>query len=126
MVIENREALEVINQHDSPETLFYVDPPYVLSTRYAGAKWNDCYRHEMTENDHRRLAEKLHSVKGMVVLSGYRSALYDQELYQDWQSVECKTYGEGAKPRTEVLWLNPLTVARSAQRSLFESVMERS
>jgi DNA adenine methylase len=33
VIIECRTALELIALHDAPDTLFYVDPPYVLSTR---------------------------------------------------------------------------------------------
>ena len=31
--IENAPALEVIARYDSPETLFYCDPPYLHGTR---------------------------------------------------------------------------------------------
>jgi DNA adenine methylase len=53
VVIENRQAAEVIERHDSRDTLIYADPPYVSSTRFAGAHWKDCYRHEMNDDDHR-------------------------------------------------------------------------
>ncbi|WP_244424651.1 DNA adenine methylase [Methylobacterium nodulans] len=33
VVIENRDAVEVLAQHDSPESLHYVDPPYLPETR---------------------------------------------------------------------------------------------
>ncbi|GAB3380892.1 DNA adenine methylase [Spongiibacter taiwanensis] len=33
VVIENKPALDVIDNHDRPDTLFFVDPPYVHSTR---------------------------------------------------------------------------------------------
>lgn len=78
VVIENRDANDVMQTHDSQETLHYVDPPYVAATRDAGSD----YRHEMADADHERLAETLHGLSGAVVLSGYRSALYDQ-LYGD-------------------------------------------
>lgn len=35
VVIEERPALDVIRQQDAPDTLFYVDPPYVPATRSA-------------------------------------------------------------------------------------------
>ncbi|MGC1177024.1 MAG: DNA adenine methylase, partial [Candidatus Saccharimonadales bacterium] len=33
IVIENRDARALISQHDNPEALFYVDPPYPFGTR---------------------------------------------------------------------------------------------
>jgi DNA adenine methylase len=105
IVIENRSAIDVIKQHDSDSTLHYVDPPYVKSTRYLGSGTH-CYRHEMEDGDHRELAELLHAVKGMVVLSGYPCDLYDKELYADWVRVERQAFADGAKQRTEVVWMN--------------------
>jgi DNA adenine methylase len=102
VVIENKAALEVIDQHDSTQTLFYVDPPYLFSTRDAGTD----YRYEMTDQEHITLAEKLKQVKGSVIVSGYHSDLYN-ELYKGWTVREKKTYSGGDKtiPRTEVLWM---------------------
>lgn len=102
VVVENRDALEVMAQHDSPPTLHYLDPPYVFSTR-TDAKPD--YRFEMTDDQHRELAEFVHGLKGMVVLSGYRSALYD-ELYSDFQRVERAALADGAAKRTECLWIS--------------------
>ena len=101
VVIENRPAAEIIAQHDTPETLHYIDPPYLHSTRESAKR----YRHEMTDDEHIELSRILHSVTGMVVLSGYHSELYDQE-YRTWDRVECSALADGARPRTEVLWLN--------------------
>lgn len=114
VVIENRSAFQVIPSHDTPETLFYVDPPYLESTRYMGRE-SCVYRFDMAEEEHRQLADVLRKVEGMVVLSGYASPLYDVDLYPDWQRVERRTFADGAKPRTEVLWLNPACVAALAR-----------
>jgi len=102
VVIENRDAIAVMAAHDGPETLHYVDPPYVASTRDAGSD----YRHEMTDDDHRRLAYFLRTVEGMVVVSGYPSDLYD-ELFADWRRVDRVALADGASKRTEVLWFSP-------------------
>jgi DNA adenine methylase len=105
VVIEHRPAAHVMESHDGPETLHYVDPPYPHGTRSDSSRWN--YRHEMSDDDHRVLAELLHSLSGMVVLSGYACALYDRDLFADWARVEKETHADGARDRTEVLWLNP-------------------
>lgn len=105
VVIENRPAVDLITQMDcSAETLFYVDPPYPHSTRTSG-NVQHVYHHEMTDDEHRDLAEVLRKVQGMVVLSGYDCDLY-RELYGDWQMVTKAAYADGARPRTEVMWLS--------------------
>lgn len=118
VVIESRDAMEVMRQHDSEQTLIYADPPYLPETR-TSANIAVC-RHELTAEDHAELLRFLRGLKSMVVLSGYPSALYDDAL-KDWQRVERKALADGARPRTEVLWLNPACVAalaRSVQQRL--------
>jgi DNA adenine methylase len=127
VVIENRDAAEVMLRFDMPGTLHYVDPPYVSATRSSiegrSAKTHG-YRFEMTDDDHERLAEVLLELKGMVMLSGYRSTLYD-DLYGDWERLECETLADTAKPRTECLWFNAAAWERSRrQQSLGFDRME--
>jgi DNA adenine methylase len=101
--IENAPALDVLERYDSPDTLFYCDPPYVHDTRGD----SKAYGHEMTDHDHRELARSLNRVQGKVALSGYHGPLYDQ-LYKDWWRVEAdpKLCHSVKTERTEVLWLN--------------------
>jgi DNA adenine methylase len=111
VVIENRPAVEILLQHDTPETLHYCDPPYTHGSRSEyTVRTGKGYRHEMTDDDHRRLAEVLHSAQGMVVVSGYSSELYDC-LYGDWETRIRKAIADGgphapALERVEALWLN--------------------
>lgn len=111
VVIENRPALDVISKHDTSNTLFYCDPPYPHSTRVGHVKRKHSYRFEMSDDDHRGLAAALRSVKGMVVVSGYDCPLYD-ELFGDWNRVKRETHADGARDRTEYLWMSPATKAR--------------
>jgi DNA adenine methylase len=107
VVIEHRDALEVIQQHDRPDTVFYVDPPYMGALRNANRTQGRVYSHDMTsEEDHRALAEVLNNVQGRVVLSGYHSDIYD-ELYGGWTVLEKAALADGARKRTEVLWISP-------------------
>jgi DNA adenine methylase len=66
--ILQRPALEVIRTWDGPETLIYCDPPYLHSTRSEGGR--EVYGCEMSEQDHRELAEALNRCQSRVVLSG--------------------------------------------------------
>ena len=121
VVIESKEAIEVINQQDSHQTLFYVDPPYVLDTRYSVR--GKVYEFEMTNQEHRELADTLKKVKGMVVLSGYDCDLY-QELYGDWTKKTYLTFGSGhsgAVKREECLWLNKMCSDKQKQLNLFNT-----
>ena len=114
VVIENRNAIEVIQRMDSPTTLIYADPPYCHSTRSSlkgRSNKTHGYRHEMTDDDHRQLAAVLHGASGMVVLSGYPGSLYDDELYSSWIRHERRHVADGGKFRTEVVWLNPACAA---------------
>jgi DNA adenine methylase len=108
VIIENRCAREVMAQHDAPGTLHYVDPPYLPDTRSPSNRYDlkyRSYRHELSEADHVRLLDMLCELRGMVVLSGYPSKIYDDALI-DWRRVEVQALADGARPRTEVLWLN--------------------
>lgn len=108
VLIENRPAIDVMQQHDSDETLHFVDPPYVHSTRQMRNS-SGCYRHEMTDDDHTELLEVLGNLRGMVVLSGYASDMY-ADVLQGWQihSTSARmSAGRGTGVRTEVVWLNP-------------------
>jgi DNA adenine methylase len=106
VTIENRSAAEVIVQHDGPETLFYVDPPYPHETRNM-RRGNAAYAEEMSADEHRALVASLRAVRGMVVLSGYPCELYDRELVPDWERHHHAHLADGARPRIEVIWLNP-------------------
>jgi DNA adenine methylase len=106
VVILNRDALEVIRQHDGPETLYYCDPPYLPRTRTAP----DVYGHEMTAAQHGELLDLLTGCQGQVMLSGYPSALYDDAL-SSWNrhTFDLPNNAAGGKTKrreTEVLWCN--------------------
>jgi len=112
VAVENRDALELMALHDSPEALFFVDPPYVHDTRNE----KHGYVFEMTNEDHAKLVTLLKGMKAMVVLCGYDNPLYDE---LGWEKRKKNTYADGANARTEVLWLNPAAVAAQTQQSLF-------
>lgn len=101
--IEQREATKLIPVWDRPDTLFYADPPYLISTRSSSSVK---YNYEMTDEEHVKLADVFHRISGMVIVSGYPSELYDR-LYSDWRCVLKAHRAQNAKPTTECLWLSP-------------------
>jgi len=119
--IDHDDFRKVLRRYDTPETLFYCDPPYVPDTRRSGG-----YEHELTLEDHQDLVDILLSLKGMVILSGYNHQVYQPLEDAGWQRHDFYTacyaagrtrltgiQGEGSalklQPRIESLWLSPHT-----------------
>ena len=102
--LECRDGLALINTYDAPRTCFYVDPPYLGSTRGR----NTLYAREMPNADeHARLLDALLACRGQVILSGYASPLYDEAL-TTWERIEVGARDQASRDRVEVLWTNRL------------------
>lgn len=114
VVIENMKAAKLIAQCENDDTLFYLDPPYVTSTRDLAHD----YRHEMTDLEHIELLESVKTLKGMFVVSGYRSELYDN-IFEGWRREDAKSFADGASERTECIWLSPNIPAQGLFATLF-------
>ena len=116
--IDHRDFEKVVQTYDSPETCFYLDPPYLPETRRS----QRCYQHEMKQQDHERLLSCLLQVKGMVMLSGYAHPLYHQAL-QGWdcleQTLRCASAVRANTPyeltRVECIWRNPACLANTTR-----------
>lgn len=117
VIVENKDACAVMAQHDSENTLHYVDPPYVFDTR---ADLSKDYAHELTDEQHRELLTFLRELRGMVILSGYPSHIYDDAL-TGWHRVQRQALADGARKRTEVLWINPQAHERVMAGPLFDA-----
>ncbi|NIG15838.1 DNA adenine methylase [Pantoea sp. Cy-640] len=106
VIIESKDALDVMRAHDAETTLHYVDPPYVTETR---AKGNRCYNHEMSDDQHEQLLSVASVLAGMVMISGYDCELY-RDMLAGWTMVSKPSRisaGRGTKVKTECLWLSP-------------------
>ena len=109
-VILCRDYYDVFEQFDAEDTLFYCDPPYLGSTRTSGV-----YEHELRGLDeHQQFADVVNSARGMVLVSGYPSAEYDEMFPSDrWRYIDFEVTstvsvaGNGrGKAATERLWAN--------------------
>jgi hypothetical protein len=81
--------------------LVYCDPPYVRSSRRTRGR---LYRYEMDDHQHTELLAVLRRLPCAVMVSGYRSALYNQML-GDWRTTEYQTMTRGGVA-TETVWMN--------------------
>ena len=106
VVIICEDALSTIQKQDGPNTLFYLDPPYIHETRQCSGM----YRFEMAEEDHDSLIDVLKGIQGKVILSGYPNKLYEGRL-SDWRihDIDMPNHAAGGKTKrrmTERLWMN--------------------
>lgn len=114
--ISNRDALEVIKQRDTPDTLFYLDPPYPM----ADMKHYSGYSFENLEE----LLAQLQAIKGKFILSNYTSPILEKYIAQNgWTRKEIEMplkVSNFTKPRTksEVLVSN---FAPCREKSLFDN-----
>lgn len=107
--IENKPAVALLEGLSTgPETVWYLDPPYMHSTRVQSAG----YAHEMTDAEHEALARVCNGTTSTVVISGYASPEYEA-WYDGWYRKTIDTVGWSSNsrtawrtPRQEVLWCN--------------------
>ena len=101
---ENKDAIEIIQQYDTPNTLIYFDPPYLASVRVH----KDYYTHEVDQNWHIEASRLLKQAQGDVVISGYQSELY-ADLFEShgWARLDKSAVANGGAKRIESVWLSP-------------------
>ena len=117
VVIENQDAIDLLDQYDSPDTLFFLDPPYYPNTRnirhersrgtYAGG--------EMDAVQHMELLAMCRRLKGYVALCGYAHDDYDDALLSaGWETLSFPRKALSSlhrdtdkSQREERVWINP-------------------
>jgi DNA adenine methylase len=101
--IENRSALDLFDNVNCPGNIVYFDPPYLLSLRKSKKR----YRHEVYNDFHRAIAEKVKDAKCFVAISGYDSPIYDEIFTGFYKSVDKpKRSNVGKIVTSECLWTN--------------------
>ena len=129
--VENLDACELIRKWDSPQTLFYVDPPYP-ETDQGG------YRHKYTMDDFKELVETINNCSGAFLLSAYDVGLCPDSWERFEFIAHCsasssgktgsgrdkskKSENLGERSRTEVVWRRMATVpVRPEIKKLYDS-----
>jgi len=125
--IECLDFRKIYETYNTPETLFYTDPPYVLET----FKNQPFFKYMLSNEDHEALVEALLKLKGMAIVSGYYHEIYKPLEEAGWKRHDFKTVSHvagrtrasGIKglgsahkkvPRTECVWICPKTQERLA------------
>ena len=108
VVITCKDAIKVIEQQDSPDTWFYLDPPYLHESRVSTSAYDD----EMDTEQHELLLSTLSRLQGKFSLSGYPSDLYEEySRTYGWRcegkEIDNKSSGKKTKEtKHERLWMN--------------------
>lgn len=87
VLIENKDCMYILNRYDNKNAVFYLDPPYLLTTRSETAQ--KVYSNELTEEYHINMLNKLKTMKSAIVISGYSNELYD-DILKGWHKSEKK------------------------------------
>jgi len=112
--IENRDFRRIFEIYDSEQTVFYVDPPYVMDTRTE----KKGYSFEMRDRDHRILVDLLLRMTGEAIVSGYDHPIYDRlSRAKGWVKLKYHHISKASAKkrkgavrqarRIEILWLSP-------------------
>lgn len=95
-------ALDWLSTHELPgRALVYADPPYLHSVRTCA---RSRYRYEVDDAHHEKLLEVLNGLRCAVMISGYRSEMYDRRLAA-WTRTDFQVMTRGGV-RTECVWSN--------------------
>lgn len=104
--IESINALDCIKKWDSPQTLFYCDPPYPNTDQ-------GCYK-GYTQDDFVALIDALYQIKGSAVLSCYDNVVVPSgwvkhEFQARMSSANGKSRTSESIKRVECVWIKPTT-----------------
>ncbi len=105
VAVNSVDAMKMINKHDSPNTLFYLDPPYPGTARIAGNA------PDFSKEDLARLTERLKHIRGKFILS---MDTVNAKLFPKWMNIkrvatkQADIQGGGflPEPRVEVIATN--------------------
>jgi DNA adenine methylase len=108
VTIENDDWETILSTYDSPDMVFYLDPPYIQTQ--VGT-----YKHNLTMFDHKRLLDKIFTLKGSAYLSGYHHEMIDSYPWDEVHEWDQKSFlaatgtasnaKEERPDKVEVLWV---------------------
>lgn len=113
VICEQKDYWPLIQQFDGPETLFYLDPIYLDTSAQYSLKFGP--------EEHKLLCQRIKEAEGMIIISGYDSELYKQELEGGgWIKKRNRSITDNAHHRIECIWINPAAQQKQPEPTLFE------
>lgn len=103
VIIENADYQTIFDKYDSPDTVFYCDPPYLdIKSSYGTI-------------DHKVFLNSVFRLQGYCAVSGYPNPLYEEYPWtgrKSWQVVSAKRKKIEA---TEVLWYRVMSTSKTTK-----------
>lgn len=93
--VENKDFQEVVEKYDSPNTYFYMDPPYWKTETYYS-------NHDFDSEDHKRLADVIKKIQGKFGLSYYDFPQLNEWFPKENYRWESKNFKKAAAAKKDV------------------------
>lgn len=91
------------NNFEACDLFIYLDPPYLIETRRDPNR--KIYDFDLTRSNHEELLQTIKIMNARIMISGYRSELYDREL-SSWRRLSFNAMTRGGSPAVEFIWMN--------------------
>ena len=101
VLIEHKDAMELLDDYNEKGTFAYCDPPYVHDTRKSASG----YIHEMEDDEHEKFIEKCLTFKGKLLISGYDNQMYDRLVENGFEKIHFES-PNAHSDSIETLWRN--------------------
>lgn len=99
IVIEHLDINALLKRYNKEDVFYYLDPPYVHSSRKSLARYN-C---EMTDEQHIEMLNIILNHKSKFLISGYKNDIYNILLENGWNEYSFKS---PLSDSIETLWWN--------------------
>lgn len=99
VIIENMDIMDLLQKYNTPSTFYYLDPPYVHSTRKSTAR----YEVEMSDAQHEQMIDVIVHHNAKFVISGYDNSIYNKLLDFGFQK---KDFQSPHSDSIETIWWN--------------------
>jgi DNA adenine methylase len=99
VIVEHLDIRDLLKKYNKKDIFFYLDPPYVHSSRKSTARYN-C---EMSDEDHKEMLNLLLTHNSKFCISGYDNPLYNILSENGWFKYSFKS---PSSESIETLWWN--------------------